>query len=59
MKRRNFFGKLRMGISGFWGVNSLEAQSQNLNSNLKRLTSSPLSIATWNCPQKLWKKLLM
>ncbi len=53
MKRRKFFGKLSMTVSGFLGVNSLEAQSQNLNSNPKRLTSSPLSIATWNCPEAI------
>ena len=53
MKRRNFFGQMGMAISGFLGVNSLQAHPQNRNIAPKRLNDNPFSIGTWNCPDAI------
>ena len=44
---------MSVAIYGFFGMSSLEARSQNWTANPKRLTGSPLSIGTWNCPEAI------
>ena len=42
-----------MAIYGFFGMSSLEARSQNWTAKPKRLTDSPFSVGTWNCPEAI------
>ncbi|MGA0374524.1 MAG: N(4)-(beta-N-acetylglucosaminyl)-L-asparaginase [Flavobacteriaceae bacterium] len=53
MKRRNFFSKMGMAISGFLGLSSFEAKSQITYASKKPFKSSPFSIGTWNCPEAI------
>ncbi len=53
MERRNFFSKMSVAVSGLLGISSLQARPQNWNPKPKRLTDSPFSIGTWNCPEAI------
>ena len=44
---------MRVAVSGFLGISSLQARPQNWNVKPKRLTDSPFSIGTWNCPEAI------
>ena len=44
---------MSVAVSGFLGISSLQAHPQNWNVKPKRLTDSPFSIRTWNCPEAI------
>ena len=44
---------MSVAVSGFLGISSLQARPQNRNVKPKRLTDSPFSIGTWNCPEAI------
>lgn len=44
---------MSVAVSGFLGISSLQARPQNWNVKPKRLTDSPFSIGTWNCPEAI------